>query len=157
MPIYNLIENSSNYSDTTDSLWFYTKDEAITFNANIANNNVFKSFEYKAKLLGNTVADENNSIWKNATTTVSRKYLSNFWILIETLLINCKVELKLIWIKHCVLAAAVVENDVVDSTNITLTIKETKLYVPVVTLSAKDNKKPSNIFSKGFERSVYWN
>ena len=40
---------------------------------------------------------------------------------------------------------------------IIFTIKYTKLYVPVVTLSAKDNQKLSKLFSKGFERSVYWN
>ena len=53
--MYNLIEYSSNYSETTESLSFYSKDEATNFNADIANNN-FKSFKYKAKLLGNTVA-----------------------------------------------------------------------------------------------------
>ena len=35
--MYNLIEYSSNYSETTGSLWFYFKDEVINFNANIAN------------------------------------------------------------------------------------------------------------------------
>ena len=42
-------------------------------------------------------------------------------------------------------------------TNIIFTIKDTKLYVPVATLSAKRNQKLSKLFSKGFERSVYWN
>ena len=37
------------------------------------------------------------------------------------------------------------------------TIKDTKLYVPVVTLSARANQKLSKRLSKGFERSVYWN
>ena len=37
------------------------------------------------------------------------------------------------------------------------TIKDTKLYVPVETLSARDNQKLAKILSKGFERSVYWN
>ena len=36
-------------------------------------------------------------------------------------------------------------------------IKDTKLYVPVVTLSAKDNKKLWKLLSKEFERSVNWN
>ena len=36
-------------------------------------------------------------------------------------------------------------------------LKDTKLYVPVVTLSAKDNQNPSKRLSKRFERSVYWN
>ena len=37
-PMCNLIEYSSNYSDTKRSLWFYSKDEAANFNADIANN-----------------------------------------------------------------------------------------------------------------------
>ena len=41
--------------------------------------------------------------------------------------------------------------------NIIFTIQDTKLYVPVVNLSARDNQKLSKLFSKGFERSVYWN
>ena len=32
MPMHNLIEYSSNYSETTGSLWFYSKDEANNFN-----------------------------------------------------------------------------------------------------------------------------
>ena len=76
--MYNLIEYSSNYSETTESLWFYSKDEATNFNADIANNNNFKSFEYKAKSLGNTEADENNGILKNAKIAVPLKYLNNF-------------------------------------------------------------------------------
>ena len=41
--------------------------------------------------------------------------------------------------------------------NIIFTIKDTKLYVPVVTLSVKDTQKLLKLLSKGFERSVYWN
>ena len=37
MMMYNLIEYSSNYSETTGSLWFYSKDEATDFNGLIAN------------------------------------------------------------------------------------------------------------------------
>ena len=36
MPMYNLIVYSSNYSETTGNLWFYSKDEAANFNADIA-------------------------------------------------------------------------------------------------------------------------
>ena len=39
MSIYNLIEYSSNYCETTGSLWFYSTDEATNFNADIASNN----------------------------------------------------------------------------------------------------------------------
>ena len=41
---YKLIEYRSNYSETTGSLWFYSKDEATDFNADIVNDNNFKSF-----------------------------------------------------------------------------------------------------------------
>ena len=37
------------------------------------------------------------------------------------------------------------------------TVKNTTLYVLVVTLSAKDNQKLSKLLRKGFERSDYWN
>ena len=37
MPRYNLIEHNSNYSETTGSLWFYSKNEASNFNANTEN------------------------------------------------------------------------------------------------------------------------
>ena len=53
-------------------------------------------------------------------------------------LINCKVEVELKWAKYCVLSAAVADNiNDNDSNNIIFTIKDTKLYVPVVTLSTK--------------------
>ena len=54
-------------------------------------------------------------------------------------IINCKVELKLKWTKYCILSAAGADVNDRDSNNITFTIKDTKLYDPVVTLSAKDN------------------
>ena len=73
------------------------------------------------------------------------------------LFINCKAELKLKQVKKCVLATAGVDNVSPDSNNINFTIKDTKLYVPAVTLSAKDNQKLSKRLSKGFEISVYWN
>ena len=68
--------------------------------------------------------------------------------------INCKVELKPKWSKYCVLSAAGADNAITNSNNIIFTIKHTKLSVPVVTLSARDNK--NKLLSKGFERSVYW-
>ena len=40
---------------------------------------------------------------------------------------------------------------------VNFTIKDTKLYVPFLTLSAKNNQKLSKFLRKGFERSVYWN
>ena len=158
MSMYNLIEYSSNYSETTRNLWFYSKDEANDFNADIAKTNNFKSFLYKAKLLENIEADGINWILKNAKITVPLKCLRNFWRLLEKSLINCKVELKFKWTKYCVLSAPAADNvNNRDSDNIIFTIKDTKLYVSVVPLLARDNQELAELLSKGFERSVYWN
>ena len=46
-------------------------------------------------------------------------------------------------------------NDDVYVNNIIFTINDTKLFLPVVTLSARDNQKLSKLLRKGFERSVY--
>ena len=50
-------------------------------------------------------------------------------------LINCKVELKLQWTKHCVLSVTGTDNVNGNNgdNNIIFTIKVTKLYVPIVT------------------------
>ena len=163
MPMYNLIEYSSNYSETTGRLWFYSDDEAANFNNNIANINIFKYFKYKAKLLGNKVTQpaptDGNRILKNATIAVPLKYWSNFWRSLKIPLVNCKIELKLTWTKRCVLSVAGTDNrnGNNDNNNIIFTIKGTKLYVPEVTLATRDNQRLSKQLCKGFERWVYWN
>ena len=55
------------------------------------------------------------------------------------------------------LSAAGNENDNDRDDNVIFTNKDTKFHVYVVTLSARDDQKVSNLLSKGFERSVYWN
>ena len=72
-------------------------------------------------------------------------------------LINFKSRLKIKWTNHCLLSVAGADNDDANLNNAIFTIKVTKLYVPVVTLSAKDSQKLSKLLSKGFERSVYLN
>ena len=64
-------------------------------------------------------------------------------------LINCKIKLNLTWKKECVLST--------DVANATFIINDTKLYVPVVTLSKEDNKDFIDQQNKGFQRSIYWN
>ena len=44
MPIHNLWEDSSSYYDTTDSLYFYSKDEATSLNNDIVSANNLKSY-----------------------------------------------------------------------------------------------------------------
>ena len=50
--MYNSIEYSDNYSDTSGSLWDFKRDEIID-NANVTNDNNGPSFKYKASLIGN--------------------------------------------------------------------------------------------------------
>ena len=90
MQMYNLLNCSSDYFERTESLWFYSKDEVTNFNADFPNDN-FRSFEYKAKLLENTEADNGNGILKNATIVVPLKYVSSFQRPLEMHLINYKV------------------------------------------------------------------
>ena len=144
MPMYNLTEYSSNYFETTGSLWIYSEDEVTNFNANITNTDNLKSFKYKAILFRNIDAQNDNNaangILKNATIAVPLKYLSNFWRSLEMPLVNCKAELKLSRTKHCVLSVAGTDNANGNNDNIIFTIKETKLYVPVVTYQQKTIK-----------------
>ena len=91
MPMYNLIEYSDNYSDTSGSLWQFKRDEIIN-NADVTNDNNAPSFKYKANLIGNT---ENNGTKNGVKIAAPLKYLSNFWRSLEMPLINCKVELSL--------------------------------------------------------------
>ena len=74
MPMYNSIEYSDNYSDTSGSFWQFKRDE-ITNNADVTNDNNAPSFKYKASLIGNTGnAGRNNGV----KIAVPLKYLSTF-------------------------------------------------------------------------------
>ena len=64
-------------------------------------------------------------------------------------LINCKITLNLTWKKECVLST--------DAGSAVFIINDTKMYVPVVTLSKEDNKYFIEQQNKGFQRSIYWN
>ena len=67
---------------------------------------------------------------------------------------NGKVELKLKQANYCVLTAAGVDNASKRDDKIIFTIKDSNLYVPFVTLLARDNLK---LLSKGFERIAFRN
>ena len=87
MPMYNLIEYSDNYSDTSGSLWDFKRNE-IDNNEDVANDNNALSFKYKGSIIGNT---ENNGTKNGVKVAVPLKYLSNFWRSLEMPLINCKI------------------------------------------------------------------
>ena len=65
VPMYNLIENSDNYSKTSGSLWKYYKD--------VPDNNLAdsESFKYKVKITGKTPAENNT---KDVEIIVPLKY-----------------------------------------------------------------------------------
>ena len=119
MPMYNLLEYSSNYSDTTGSLWFYSQDELNFFNNHIVNNDDFKYFKYNS--------NGANRILRNRIIDIRLKYLSNFWRSLEMSVTNWKIELKLKWENHYDLSVAGADNDDAKSNNIFFTIKNTKL------------------------------
>ena len=153
MPIYNLIEYSDNYAKTTGSLWQYCKDiPARNANNNniviFAEDNITDSFKFKAKITGQTGDDGT----KDVEIMVPLKYLSNFWRTLEMPLINCEVNLILTWSSNCVLIATAVQNQAA-----TFEITDTKLYVPVVTLSTQENNKFLQQLKSGFKRVINWN
>ena len=67
-------------------------------------------------------------------------------------LINCEVNLILTWSSTCVIVATGVQNQ-----NATFAITDTKLYVPVVTLSTRENTKFCQQLKSGFKRVINWN
>ena len=149
MPMYNLIEYSDNYQDSSATLYQYKRDEPPQANAiNDLTANNSSSFKYKISLLG----DRNVAggiVRLNVKFLVPLKYLSNFFRTLEMPLINCKIKLNLTWKKECVLSTYF--------GNAICIINDTKMYLPVFTLSKEDNKDFIEQQNKGFERSVYWN
>ena len=135
MPMYNLLEYSDNYSDTSGSLWNFKRDE-IEEDTELTINNA-SLFKYKANLIGDTVADGANRKKEKVKIAVPLKYLSNFWRSLEMPLINYKVEFSLGWYEECILSTS--------GTAATFTITDAKLYVPIVTLRTEDNTKLSKL------------
>ena len=148
MPMYNLIEYSDNYQDSSATLYQYKRDEPAEPNAiddlTVDSSN---SFKYKVSLLGNPVVADNIAK-RSVKVVVKLKYLSNFFRSLEMPLINCKIKLNLTWEKECVLST--------DAGNAVFIINDTKMYIPVVTLSKEDNKDFIEQQNKGFQRSIYW-
>ena len=153
MPMYNLIEYSNNYQDSSATLYQYKRDEPPEDDvvADLTADNS-DSFKYKVKLLGNVTEVAGNAAGVRrlkVKVVVPLKHLSNFFRSLEMPLINCKIKLNLTWKKECVLSTGVGEAVFI--------INDTKLYVLVVALSKEDNKDFIEQKNKGFQQSVYWN
>ena len=140
MPMYNLIEYSDNYAKTSGSLWQYFRDQP---DDNLADSESFKS---KIKLTGTTPNNDNE---KDVKIMVPLKYLSNFWRTLEMPLINCEVNLILTWSSTCVITNSTCAER--------FAITDTRLYVPVVTLSTQENTKLLQKLKSCFKRVINWN
>ena len=157
MPMYNLLEYSKNYSITSASLWNYYRDELTdeTNDNNGPNKNVIKINPYY---------DQNKRGTKEVEIAVPLKHLGNFWNSLNILLVNCEVSLALSWSETCVITSmekrilvAGQPNRGNSAESATFKIKDTKLYVPVVTLSAENDSKLLEQLKTGFKRTIKWN
>ena len=145
--MYNLLEYSDNYQDSTGSLYQFKRDEPPDDNANVANDTT--SLVYKSTLISGT--DDNNV--NNVKLVVPLKYVINFFRSLEMPLVNCKIDLELTWHKYCIISSV----DAAAGQVVSFMITNTKLYVPVVTLSTKDNNNLTKQLNDGFTRTIYWN
>ena len=123
--MYNPVEYSDNYSDTSESLWQFKRDE-INGNADVTTDNS-SSFKYKSDLVGDGAAD---GTVKGVKTGGPFKYLSNFRHSLEMPLIDCKVDFELTWGEKCM----------------QLTLSNSNLYSNLSII--RTNSKSSSIFLK---------
>ena len=109
----------------------------------------------------------NNLIKNDVKTVVTLKHLSNFWRSLKIPLINCGVELILTWFKNCALRdklrrdvdynADPIVYEIDNQENAIFQITDTKLYVPVASLSKENDIKLLEQLKLGFKRTIKWN
>ena len=185
--MYNLLQYSKNDRKTTDSLWNYYRDEPNSppcddYNADPTTNS--ESFKYKTNIAGSSIEynvperitneegnqvpnldyDANKIDTKEVEIVVSLKHLSNFWELLDMPLIYCEVSLTLTSSKNCVMTDLIVRiaggknlPAIAAPTGAKFKITDTKLYVPLITLSAENDNKLLEQLKTGFKRTITWN
>ena len=168
-----------NYKKTTGTLWNYYRDQP----SNPVSTNS-ESFKYKTSITGNTYDvdltiigdggnpipnpdyDQNKESKKETEVVIPVKHLSSFWRTLDIPLINYEVEIILTSSKNCVLADMTTRNAgnnnippaiVAPSGCSTFNITDTKLYVPVVTLSKENDIKLLEKLKSGFKKTIKWN
>ena len=127
-----------------------------------------KSFEYKTKLVGRTL-DDNNIL--DVELVALLKYLINFWRPFDFRLINCEIELDLSWSKECIISGIAItpkipgdedadppaqEVPAIQTTAATFEVNNAKFYVPVLTLPINDNTTFLENVKQGFKRAISW-
>ena len=119
MNLYNILEYSDNYADTTASLYQYKRPEPRDNNGNVVNlGNALSSFKYLSGLVQKQLTTPNSEnfpantdpsfanahrIWKNIKILVPLKYISNFFRNLELPLLSTKLYMELNWTKYSVL------------------------------------------------------
>ena len=93
--------------------------------------------------------------------------MGNFWRNLNIPLIDCEISLNLSWSYKCVLVGRAFReaqnppNDAIPAinspTDVTFKITDSKLCVPVVTLSTENENKLFEMLKSGFKRTVKWN
>ena len=150
--MYNLLKDSNIYSKTSGSLFQYYRDEpnlnndgAIVY---FINDNITVSLKFKEEIIAktgdngiNNIKMNGNECWHNDTIEVFEHS--------EMPLINFENDLVVTWPVNCVVSSNVDANQAT-----TFTITDTKLYVPVVTLSTQDNAKLLQPLKSGFKKTL---
>ena len=101
------------------------------------------------------IDEPNNDITQSESSRFKSKFLDNannpsiMNSKIGILLINCEINLILTWSAYCTISEG--------NRKTTFAITDTKLYVPVVTLSTQDNTKLLQQLKSGFRRTTNWN
>ena len=175
MPMYNLLEYNKNFRKTAGSLWNYYRDQSSDL---LSTNSEY--FKHKASITRNTYnVDEKiknddgneidnpkydaNRVGKNeAKIVIPLKFLSNSRRTLDIPLISCDVEIILTWTKNCVLSDMTVRatgnnNDppaIVEPAGLEFQITDTKLYVPVLTLSNENDIKLLEKLKSGFTKTI---
>ena len=140
--LYNMLEYSDNYADTTASLYQYKRPERRDNNDNIVNlGTALSSFKYQSGLVQKQLTTPNSEnvpantdpnfanahrIWKNIKIVLPLKYISNFFRNLELPLINTKLCMELNWTKYSVLCN--------QNQNSICQIRKCELYIPIVTV-----------------------
>ena len=149
--MYDLIEYSNNYSKTSGNLWHYYRDEQDLNNAGVIIDFTYDtdsaSFKFKSKITGQT----GNNVTKGVQMIVPLTYLWHFWRILEIPLINCKINPILISCANYFIMAGTFNNQ-----ETRFLITDTRLYVPVVTLSTQDNAKLLQHLKWSFIRTINW-
>ena len=151
MLTYNLTGHSKNYRKTTAPLINYYRDQPNSGTKSDGNNGInysikdSKFFDYKTNI---TEELDDDNVEKNVKIAIPLKYLSNFWRNLDMPLIICEISMTSSWYEICILTSKATKNQILyknppiaainNPKNAVFEITDTKLYVPVVTLSSEE-------------------